>query len=373
MECPRNLFLKLYILKELNDTWEQGIAAFVVVQLFVLWFNLSVMHKKFKKIKTLGKLNARWKLHKQAKNSISFAIEVTTVCDLKCAFCPSSVIDRGKHILPLEKYTDILKKVRIIADRNIDKKAVLAISGMGEIFIIPNICDYLIRAREILPDVGINVASNFTTVKRETLETIMKNRLIDKFSCSMNYYDEKLYREICGRDYLAEVFENIDRFVDYKEKHGSGLVLDIAMKKHENLTPENMSEFELFAKKRWKDGVAVCWSEILNWGGHVDLSRFVQSGARLSFPCYSLFLNNVLIDWNGNVYPCCCCFTRNRVEELRLGNILDNSFDEMKGRLSEIRKTHSGGEWNRLDLCSECNIYTLGCYDVFFKLGNRYY
>jgi radical SAM protein with 4Fe4S-binding SPASM domain len=333
---------------------------------------LFALKEHSKRINAVKKLLARHN-QKAAGDTLMFAVEISSVCNLNCKFCSYPIAKREKRIIPLDEYTDILNGTKAIISESGKSGSFIALSGIGEPFLIRNITEYLVRTREILPGASIGIASNFTCIEEETIEKIVREKLIDVLSCSLNYFDEDTYRDICGGDYLNKVLEAIDCFAECRRIYGSTLKLTLGMKKHENITNKDASDFESYAMKRWNGAVTISWNSIGNWGEGIDLSGFVNAHSRLLFPCFGLYDIKYLIDHKGNVYPCCACFTRDYTEELLLGNILIDSHKIMIERFKKIRDIHLRSEWRSLPICAHCNVYTQNDYDIFFRIGRRYF
>jgi len=302
-----------------------------------------------------------------------FAVEVSSVCNLKCGFCSYTAVDRKRRIVPLDEYSDILSGMKSIVADSGKKDSFVALTGLGETFLISNITDYLAATRKALPGATIGIASNFTCIKKETMERIFREKLLDVLTCSLNYTDEAAYRDACGGDHFSKVIETIDDFAECRKKFGSGLKLMIGMKKKHGMSDRDVEDFEAYAAGRWKDAVSVTWSNVFSWSKGLELPGVDEPAARRTFPCYCLFEMKMLIDHKGDIYPCCTCFTRETTPELMLGNVTRTSYADLRARFSEIRRAHCRGEWSRLPFCSECNVYANERYDVFFKIGNRYF
>ena len=308
----------------------------------------------------------------------SVAAEITNQCNLSCGFCPNPTISPNfRYFHNIDTYVQILQKIRhfFIASRK--RRLVLSPCGLGELFILPNAVEYLEAARRILPEALIDVSSNFTCMDRDTARAVVEEKLIHTLTCSMNYSNREKYKEICGRDSLPDVFSGLDTVVDFIKKHHSGMKLYIAMKNDSSVGAEERRDFERIAAARWGGAAHICWADVGNWGGGLDLSSFsVAPGARLKFPCYSLFQMKLFVNGVGDIFPCCCCAgapEATGLAALRLGNVFSSDWNSIERQFVQIRNTHLRGEWNTLSLCAECNVYTDPKFNLFFRFGDRFF
>ncbi len=330
--------------------------------------------ERFKQTAVGTKLVRRRDFKRQKAERFHIALEVTTECNLRCGFCPHTIEKKENNTLTVSQFSTILDKLRVMSKSSGRRQVVLGFGGVGEPFTIADFAVFLQRSRQAFPTAELSTVSNFTCIKSNVLEQIIAERLLDELRCSMNYGDEHKYHEICGAPALPKVEETIDRFVTYKQKHDSPLVLGIEMKKPAGLTRSQMASFEASAHQRWGNAIEISWGDLINWGGRVDSSRFELDQRAPSFPCYSLFQLDFVIDYRGDVYPCCYCWAKPEVvAELRLGNVYRTSFRTMKRRFRTLRKIHMTGQWRRLAICRECTMYADDRFDLFFRLGKRYF
>lgn len=321
----------------------------------------------------LSKILKRLKHERDMRGRISFAFEVTTVCNLSCGFCYQGVNKRKKAVIPIDDFRKMLVWCKNTATAFKKDKIIVTPSAAGEFFLIEDACSYLHETRSILPGATIGVASNFTHFFQGVLDEIFKKRLIDNMTCSLNYSSEELYSEICGGSGLSVVYENLDTAASLIEKYKSPLVIDIAMKLHESTGKSDMEVFEKFALERWGSCVKVNWNPISCWGGHIDFKKFVPDVPPIEFPCYGLAFPVYLIKAGGDMFPCCCCATVDNAPELRLGNLFSNTGAEIAAAHAAIKNQHLRGKWKNIKLCATCNIYADEKCDIFFKDGERYF
>lgn len=303
---------------------------------------------------------------------ISFAFETTTACNLKCGFCHHTRAGRKSATIPLDEFTDIVEGCARLAAKSGRLKIAVSPSATGEFFSTPEPAMYLNVIREFFPSAKVGAASNFTRFSDSVIEGILAENLLDNLTCSMNYFDPELYREICGGN-LEAVFKSLDSFSNIRKSLSSKMVVEIALKTHSDINSAAAKTFEKTARERWSDSIKISWNAVSCWGGHVDLSPYADAGKPMEFPCFGLSFPVFLIKAGGDAYPCCCCATIECDEQLRLGNILSDNPTKLLAAYEKIKSRHLEGKWKSYTLCSKCNIFTQPEHDVYFRIGKRYF
>ena len=251
--------------------------------------------------KVIRKIRARHYYKTRVNLHISYTIEICTICNLKCQFCPSRLKSNIKGIRPLDDFEAVLAKLKKWLEIKHYPNCYITPSGLGEPFIVKNYVDYLVLVKKYIPDAIIHVNSNFTCTTNEQMEIIIRDNLINEIGCSLNYGDRETYQRKCGVDLFDSVILKIDNFVNNIVKFKSNLILNLAMKKDKEISTDRQEHFNEFAANRWQGIVKVHWNDILNWGGLIDVSKFMKdNNNELNFPCYGLCLNYYLIDSTKN-------------------------------------------------------------------------
>lgn len=318
--------------------------------------------------KSVEKILRRTSLIISQHQNYFVTIETASVCNLRCSFCPYPDSEKENKLMTIETFKEILNKLKAFPINNYASLTICP-AGLGEPFLNKDIIDMLRLIRGDFPGAKIQIDSNFTVLNGDIIEVIVKENLLDIVGCSLNYFDSKLYNSLCGSDKLSSVINSIGVFCDTIKKYDSKLRISLAMKKHPDISSTEQKNIETKIFNQWGDGVVIWWNDILNWGGKVN----IDSDSRLVFPCYGLFLNNLVIDMNGEIYPCCCALSQRFDNELSLGNIARTHYSDIEAKLKRLRSSHLNQKWDEIALCSKCNFYGFEYYNCFFKVKGRYW
>jgi radical SAM protein with 4Fe4S-binding SPASM domain len=333
----------------------------------------AVVLKTIKKQKLLFKILLRLYTWNKVRRSITFTVETTTKCNLKCKFCPLYIVDRPKINMEFELFQ---KLIEIIKNYKHDKKQIaFSLTGLGEPFLNPNQLEFMRMVRSEFPKAKISVDSNFTCVRKEQIERMVRQNLVDNLVISYNYPRKDLYEKLCGNGYYWEqVGLNLDVLYNYLLRHKSNIAVYLGMKKYKQLSENESNNWQRSIERKYDNKFCVAWSDILNWGGIVNVEDFIYCpiNQRLNFPCYGLLIEHYVIDVFGKVYPCCCAISEHGNKELLLGDIFKDSFFDMREIRRRILDDHQNGEWTKYKMCSNCSMYAAKDYDVLFNILGRW-
>ncbi|HOV21574.1 MAG TPA: radical SAM protein [bacterium] len=295
-------------------------------------------------------------------------IEITTRCNLKCWMCP-----RPKHKNVKSGDIDfyLFKKTVDEMTHLLTKKTTFTPVGLGE----PLFYNKLLEAIEYLkikcPNVPIHIDTNATLLDEEKSEMLC--RLLcknDRILFSLNAGSRNTYEWMMGVDKFDLVVSNIKNFLEIREKIGKGPRVIIQIMD----TKKTASEIEGF-KNFWKyfigpsDSIYV--RPLLNWGGKIETKDICTQVKRKRYPCLSPWIA-VVIDINGNVYPCCEALSTRENGNLLLGNIQRNSLLEIysQDKIRQIRENMLNNQ-NSISECSNCDFWSFYS-NIWFNMKGRW-
>lgn len=102
-------------------------------------------------------------------------IEVTTHCNLRCVYCPSPTLPRPKMHMDMA----IFERALVWADhfQKLGTQAELALTGIGEATLHPNIVEMVRRARAVLPKNKITMSTNGLALTEDMAREFAKENL----------------------------------------------------------------------------------------------------------------------------------------------------------------------------------------------------
>ena len=272
-------------------------------------------------------------------------------CNRVCRMCPMFTQPPSRERFMSENVLD-----RICHEFG-DRKSQFEISAYGETFLHPQADDFMGSIRRKCPNAYIIIATNGSLLDRERCERIVDSG-IDYLSFSLDAGSVESYKWLTqAADYEA-VCRNLETLVEVRNRRGA---------KHLKITThiigiqELAHEFDIFVE-RWSkitDGATV--RNYGNWAGMVDdngvTPALKQNIPRERYPCAWLWYSTK-IEPNGDVSK---CFIHVLGEKDPVGNIMKESFESIwKGaRLNRLRQMHCRGEYDKMDYCSNCMVWSL--------------
>lgn len=330
--------------------------------------------------KAIQKLVARGTLLRDS--SLTCTIENTTVCNLRCRFCTHPRLNLKGEMISPQMWDLIIAEIKELYSRFPRKRPKIIYGGMGEPLLNPQFLEHLRNIRQELPKARIQIDTNGVVLDAEKTEALVRERLVDIISISLNAPNRELYKKLMLRDKFDTVIKNIYRFVEKRNSSGSDIEISICVKDTDDNRQNNTSIKEQISPIL--SDIDQFWiNDILNWGGGIDVQE-IKSNTTLKpidFPCYGvLLLSTVVIDIHGNVYPCCCTLGTAREEsELKLGNIQENHLTDIweRGKHLELKRIMMNGKIRSFPTCANCTVYSDKRHDLFFHnpfpLGPKFF
>lgn len=235
-------------------------------------------------------------------------IGVNSDCNLRCKMC-ARYFDKNmnnKHInMPLELVDKIVRQCK-----DFQLPAIL-VGQDSECLLHPQIKEIISRIKTIDP-VDFFLITNGTLLNKEMSKFLIDIE-VDRLQISIDAASRETYKRIRGGN--LEVLErNIYDFLDLRKAMGKERpFLRLSFCKQ----PDNISEQEAFINK-WGNV-----ADIVDFQEYLDLSHVLELADReyKEYHCPDPF-QRLVIDYNGNMYGC-CCIGYNR--HFHLGNLNDIS------------------------------------------------
>jgi len=286
---------------------------------------------------------------------ISYSIEPTNHCNLKCPECPSGLgsLTRPLGLLNPDDFNKLIDDISSTG-------FYIQLFFQGEPFINKNIYGMINYARE--NNVYVSISTNGHFINEENVDTILKNAP-DKIIYSIDGLDEESYQNYRVGGTFKQADAGLRSLLKRKrkinQKHPFTELQFIVMKQNEHQLDEVMN----YGKEVGVDKVVFKTMQISSYENAlkflpsnkkyrryiIDNGSFGIKG-KMKNHCFALWRTSV-ITWDGKVVP--CCFDKDAEYELGLTN--GKSFKEV-WHSDEYNKFRSKILGNRqsISMCTNC-------------------
>ncbi len=265
---------------------------------------------------------------------IEVGIEMTNRCNLKCKMCARETMTRPMGDMSLDLLRKIVDEIRPYAE-------MVYLHGDGEPLLHRQIFEAIAYAKKSGLKVGLS--SNATLLDDRASKMLIDLKL-DYLILAVDGATKDTYEKIRINGRFEKVVENVQGFLRLKREAHSGIYVLMQFIEME----ENKKEVQAFVDY-WKQ----FRPEVIRIKSLVDL--FGKKGpTKFKLPCFYLW-RQVMIDWDGTVFP--CCVDTNSVNNL--GNVSSASLASIWNGdlLREMRRKHVLGKQGQIGICSNCDMY----------------
>lgn len=272
-------------------------------------------------------------------------VEISSLCNRHCNYCPQCLINRKRELFPLETFSKILKELK-----EINYRGALAFHQYNEpVLEYEHLCRCIKIAKEIIPDIRLELYTNgdmLTQKKYRELKKMGINRLV--ITCHLNN-DEKWDRNL-GKSKVKEMMKKIG--ICKKICIGNDSV---------ELKNSKLKEFVYKLKEFGYDGVKKYPFKLqirsVDYGnngstrmGIVDNKSTIERN-HCQYYCYSL-MHGLHISYKGNVFMCCdCCEDVNEVEKYILGSVKNEKVYDIFAKKHHVINDYIEGKNHICNVC----------------------
>ena len=288
---------------------------------------------------------------------LSFAIEPTTACNLRCPECPSGLrsFTRPTGNLNQDLFRQVIDQVAI-------KTMYLTFYFQGEPYLNPDFLEMVSYASS--KNIITSTSTNAHFLDDELAERTVRSGL-DRLIISIDGTDQKTYESYRKEGNLEKVIEGTKKIIQWKKKLKSKTpfvefqFLVVRPNEHQ------IDEVRKLGKELSVDNVVLKTAQIYNFENGNDLiplnskySRYKKSKSgeytiknNLLNQCWRMW-SSCVITWDGKVVP--CCFDKDASHTL--GDVRENNFLKIwKGEHYEnFRKAILIGR-SEIDICRNCS------------------
>jgi len=280
-------------------------------------------------------------------------IEPTNHCPYSCIMCPrSEKMTRSRGYMDLDLYKKVIDEVDTFREPVRSKE--IELFHFGESLLHPDISEMISHAS--LKGLKIVLSVNSPQLTHDLGIRILKSNP-HKIIISLDGYDDKSYKKIRGKAAnYGKAVKSIDQFLKNREVLGSDTDIIIRMIKMKI----NEQHTETFRETWIKKGADVEIRPFFPWSEKelVGLGEFEKHPPFM--PCGYPW-QYVVVQWNGDVVPCC----RDYNAVMTMGNVRDNTLQEIWNNTDYelLREQHRTGDYRN-------NPYCRDCMDIYYNKGD---
>lgn len=146
-------------------------------------------------------------------------IDVCTVCNHTCTFCPNQDQRTPKNIMPAEDFHKVLTDLTAhISPRE------LGLSAKGEPLLNPQLGDIISIAKQQFNIPYVYISTNGSLLNESILKSLLDLGL-DSIKFSINAFDRESYKDIHGKDHFDRVMNNLTNAIDMSATHNFKLLI----------------------------------------------------------------------------------------------------------------------------------------------------
>lgn len=286
---------------------------------------------------------------------VSYSIEPTNHCNLKCPECPSGLgaLTRPLGLLKLEDFKNWIDQIK-------GTGFYVQLFFQGEPYINKQLPEMIKYAQS--QNVYISISTNGHFVNEKNVDLVVENAP-DKLIFSVDGLDEESYQKYRVGGTFSQADEGLRLLVKRKNEHGKKRPFIefqfIVMKQNE----DQLEEVKKYGSDVGVDKVVFKTMQVSSYESAVNFlpsnkkyRRYIlENGTfriknKLKNHCFALWRTSV-ITWDGKVVP--CCFDKDA--EFELGVLNGKSFGEI-WKSEEYNNFRKGVLDDRkgLDMCTNC-------------------
>lgn len=283
----------------------------------------------------------KWNMakHFPPNDPLHIDVELTSVCNLRCTFCPQS--DDKKKFRPGHMELGMFKM--IVSEATAMKIDSIKLNLRGESTLHPEFAAMCAAVQGRFTDIRLNTNGNY---KRKLNSVIAKT--FTEVCFSIDALESDTYRQIRVGGNLNVVYNNIMELANLMDlKHQTLKLSFVKTKKNQH----ELKEFISF----WKYKIPRIKFFIRDVAERTEESK-ADNTKPLSKKRKNCLMpiRRLTVTWDGNVHPCCVATWNN---DLVLGNINSKSLKEIwtSRRIATLRKVlDSGAAYKMIGACSHC-------------------
>jgi len=300
--------------------------------------------------------------YRQLEPSSTLVTGVTNICNAKCTFCayPKVVANKTLQtgIMPFDVFKKAVDEWAAVGGQSLDLTPVV-----GDPLVDPGLLekiDYAVNHAHIK---DVVLTTNAILINRNETYKKLIDLGIGGVFISTQGASREVYEKIYGVKHYDDAMSGIRNLMEYNRSKGEPARIVVRFRNHEKpsqiiRSPDFKKNIQPFLSERVRVNFTVDFD---NWGGTIkpeDMSgsmRLRKLPPRLDVPCKNLF--NFAVRHDGRVRLCGCRLATNDNDDLVVGNIKDNTLEEISKGDEAWAIIKGFYEGKRPHTCLECTFY----------------
>jgi len=288
---------------------------------------------------------------------LSFAIEPTTACNLRCPECPSG-------LRSFTRPTGNLKSgaFRSLIDQMKNYSSYLTFYFQGEPYLNPDFLEMVSSASSC--GLITSTSTNAHFLDNENAKKTVESGL-DRLIISIDGTDQKTYESYRKEGDLEKVIEGTKNIIKWKKQLNTSspqvVFQFLVVKPNEH----QIEEVRKLGKELGVDKISLKSAQIYNFKNgselipdNVKYSRYKKNKDgtwsiknKLFNQCWRMW-SSCVVTWDGDLVP--CCFDKDA--QHKMGNIFENPFKEIwtSDQLNSFRNSVLKGR-DQIEICKNCS------------------
>lgn len=237
-------------------------------------------------------------------------IEVGTICNYRCEYCPVHFDPKKPRIMSLEKFQAIINEIA-----NYPGIKDVSLSSFNEPLLDP----FFEQRIDILKNHGLSLIlhTNGSKLNKSVVDFLNQSGCVKEVHVNFPYYDAEKYRGITGSDEFDTVCSNIDYAIE------TGIQLDFSIQKTDADYKNNLKVMnQVYADRIGKTITA--WTTVDRCGIlQNEYSQGIHISGLLS-GCKNI-LKWLMVNVDGNCFIC----SNDYYNSYKYGNILENRLQDI--------------------------------------------
>ncbi|TAK94114.1 MAG: radical SAM protein [Verrucomicrobia bacterium] len=235
-------------------------------------------------------------------------VEVSSICNAKCSFCPYPILEFPKKLLPNETF-----------ERTLDFAARLGIQSfdltpyLGEALVDPHFLKRLSQLRARFPQAHIQFTTNGTLFTRCDCEELLKSG-VNRINVSFGSWGKEDYLKLYRIDAWDAVLSGVQKILDTKRSLNSPVKIHLWYRALDSRKVQANPENQLFLK-RYRDLIEeTLYTDIFHdipyiSGQQPDYIKRTKLDTSAMKPTPCANLSKLGVSSTGNVFACYCATT----------------------------------------------------------------
>jgi pyruvate-formate lyase-activating enzyme len=282
-------------------------------------------------------------------------VEVTNICNLRCAMCPAHSVRRAKGFMNLALFKDILQEAVDLGIKQI------GLHTVGESILHPEIVTFINESKKTGLYTYMDINGN--SVRQGDHERIIEAGL-DSLKFSIDAHDSEIYNKVRKGGDFKKVLDNLKKFDEIRKRKKANMRL-YALYLINFVNEKYVYDFKKIVGE-YVDDIEI--SLVMNQGEQVQgFDALSPVSKRLTdllakhkkrIICPNPW-KRIVISWDGYLTGCCIDFELNMV----YGKYVPGNLKELwcNDKINDIRHKIKKFDLGNLVLCSNCDMIN---YDV---------